>query len=205
MDAWVAAVVFVTAYALIATERALKLSRSPAVMVPAARVLTAAGRESEARALAAELESQLQPVNRAYGKVIAGEIALQRGAVPDAVDAFLAAQQMVDYTARGGNKGYWLSRYGLGIAYVRAGHYAEALSEFDACAKRQGEVAAVFLDDVPTYRYLVPLWYWMARAQEGLELRSEATANYKKFLALRPASSGDPLSADAEKRIGAPR
>jgi tetratricopeptide (TPR) repeat protein/tRNA A-37 threonylcarbamoyl transferase component Bud32 len=193
-----------TAAALIATQRALKLSRSPAVMVPAARVLMAAGKEFEARALATELESQLQPVNRAYGKVIAGEIALHRGVIPDAVDAFLAAQQMVDYTARGGNKGYWLSRYGLGVAYVRAGHYAEALSEFDACVKRQGEVAAVFLDDVPTYRYAVPLPYWTARAQEGVQGKAAARPNYEKFLALRGGSSSDPLVADAKARLATP-
>ena len=139
-----------TAAAVNAAQRAMRVSRSNAVLVPAARVLTAAGKETEARALAAELDAQLQPLQRAYGKLIIGEIALQRGRIPDAVDAFLASQQFVDYSSRGGNKGYWLSRYDLGIAYVHAEHYAEALSEFEACVKRQGEATAVFMDDVPS-------------------------------------------------------
>lgn len=107
----------------------------------------------------------------------------------------------MDSSSRGGNKGYWLSRYYLGVAYVQAGHYAEALSELEACVKRQGEVTAVFMDDVPSYRYAVALPYWLARAQEGVQLKSNALANYKKFLELRPAGSGDPLAADAQARL----
>lgn len=100
-----------------------------------------------------------------------------------------------------------LARLNLGVAYVLAGpeHSAAAFSEFETCLKRQGEAGAIFLDDVPTYRHLVPLWYWMARAQEGLNMTTEAGANYKKFLALRPASSGDPLALDAETRTIAAR
>ena len=189
--------------ALTAANRALKLSRAPAVMVPAARVLTAVGKENEARALATELENQLQPVNRAYGKLIVGEIALHHGRLADAVDAFQAGQQFVDYSARpqGGNKGYWQLRYDLGVAYVRAEHYAEALSEFEACVKRQGEATAVFMDDVPTYRYVVALPYWMGRAQEGVQQKAAAQTNYKKFLELRPDTKKDPLAADATARL----
>ena len=94
-----------------------------------------------------------------------------------------AAQQFVDSSSRGGNKGYWLSRYYLGVAYVHAGHYAEALSELEACVKRQGEVTAVFMDDVPSYRYAVAVPYWLARAQEGVQQKSNALANYKRFTA----------------------
>ena len=190
-----------TAAAVTEAQRAMKLSRSYFILLPAARVLMAAGRETEARALATELENQLQPLNRAYGKLIVGEIALQRGQIADAVDAFLASQQFVDYTARQGNKGYWLSRYDLGVAYVKAEHYAEALSEFDACVKRQGEASAVFLDDVPSYRYVTALPYWLARAQEGVQQKAAALGNYKKFLELRPAGMGDSLSVDAQRRL----
>jgi tetratricopeptide (TPR) repeat protein len=133
--------------------------------------------------------------------LIAGDIALQRGRIADAVDAFRAAQQFVDSSARGGNKGYWLSRYYLGVAYVQAGHHAEALSELEACVKRQGEVTAVFMDDVPSYRYAVSLPYWLARAQEGVQQKANALANYKKFLELRPVGTGDPLAADAQSRL----
>jgi hypothetical protein len=62
---------------------------------------------------------------------------------------------------------------------------------------------AVFLDDVPTTRYLPPLPYWLARAQEGLEQRATAVTNYQRFLDLRASSSTDPLVVDARQRLAA--
>ncbi len=188
--------------ALASAHEALKLLRTESVMVPVARVFAAGGKEREARALGVELEGRLQPRSRSYGKLIAGELALRHGQVAEAVDAFRASQQLVDQTATGGNKGYWLARFNLGIAYVLAGseNAAAAIGEFQTCVKRQGEAAAVFLDDVPTYRYFVPLPYWMARAQETLSA-SEAAKNYQQFLQLRPVASGDPLAADAQARL----
>jgi tetratricopeptide (TPR) repeat protein len=198
-----------TKEALAAVDRALRLSQNEAVVVPAARVLITAGREKEARALGERLDARLRPRSRAYGKLIAGEIAFARGHITEAVDAFRASQQFADNTniVKGATKGYWLARFNLGVAYVLAGaeHSAAAYSELETCLKRQGEAGAIFLDDVPTYRHMVPLWYWMGRAQEGLNMTTEANASYKKFLALRPASSGDPLALDADKRITAPR
>ena len=62
----------------------------------------------------------------------------------------------------------------------------------------------MFLDDVPSFRYQAPLPYWMARAQEGINKASPAVAdNYRKFLTLRPEGTGDPLAADARKRLAA--
>ena len=96
----------------------------------------------------------------------------------------------------------WIGRYWLGVAYVEAGAYAQALSELDACEKRRGEATSVFLDDVPSWRYTVPVKYWLARAQEGVGIKTQALANYKAFLALRPSSDRNPLVADARKRAG---
>ena len=74
----------------------------------------------------------------------------------------------------------------------------------DIAEKRRGEATAVFLDDVPSFRYLAPLPYWLGRAQEGVNKASPAAAdNYKKFLSLRPDDSRDPLVADARKRLAA--
>jgi hypothetical protein len=95
----------------------------------------------------------------------------------------------------------WLARFALGVAYVRAGHYAEGLSELEACAKRQGEASSIFLDDVPTFRYLATLPYWRARAQEGVGTLPAAAANYKQYLEIRKAAERDPLVADALRRL----
>ena len=75
----------------------------------------------------------------------------------------------------------------------------EAFDEFDSCLERRGEATAVFLDDIPTFRHLAALSYWIARAQDGLGMGTAATENYQAFLALRP--DGGPLADDANRRL----
>ncbi len=179
-----------------AVERAnsaAALVRDESALYPAARILMRAAKEQEAKALAAELDKQLQPKSRAYAKIVEGEIALRQGRTIDAVEAFLAAQKLADV---------WLARFSLGVAYVEAGHYAEALPELQLAEKRRGEATAIFLDDVPSFRYLAPLPYWLARAQDGLGMKPAAETNYRAYLALRASAPNDPLAADARKRLG---
>jgi eukaryotic-like serine/threonine-protein kinase len=175
-----------------AAERALGRSRRDIDLVAAARILISAGRRPQAAKLAAELNARLPTQSRAYGRIVDGWIALEEGKETDAVAAFLESRKLADF---------WLGRYGLGIAYVTAGSYGEALAELDACQRRRGEATAIFLDDVPTVRYLTALPYWLARAQEGLGQSATAATNYQRFLSQRGEASKDPLVADARKRL----
>jgi len=175
-----------------AVAQALKASREESVLVPAARLRVELGDTTAAREIAGELEKRLPPQPRAYAKIIEGELAARAGKPADAVEAFGAAQKLADL---------WLARYALGVAYVQAEHYAEGLRELETCEKRRGEATAVFLNDVPSFRYLAPLPYWLARAQQGVGQKQAALENYKKFLALRPDRSKDPLVVDARQRI----
>ena len=93
----------------------------------------------------------------------------------------------------------WLLRFYLGKAYLRAGFFAEALDEFTACINRKGEASAIFLDDLPTYRYMAVLPYWLGRAQEELGMPEAARENYAAFIAGRP--EGEPLADDARQRL----
>ena len=93
----------------------------------------------------------------------------------------------------------WLLRFSLGKAYLAAGYHAEALDEFMICKDRHGEVTSLFLDDLPTYRHMVPLNYWLGVAQYGLGMRSAAAENFQTFLALRP--NGGALTDDAKQRL----
>ncbi len=178
-----------------AVEQALNTSRDEPVVVAAARILVRLGNDSAAKALAAGLEKSLLPQPRAYAKIIEGELAARAGKPADAVEAFSAAQKLADL---------WIARFSLGVAYVEAGHYVEGLRELEACEKRRGEATAVFLNDVPSYRYLAPLPYWLARAQDGVGQKAAAAQNYKKYLTLRGTVARDPLAADARKRVAAP-
>jgi tetratricopeptide (TPR) repeat protein len=180
--------------ALAAADALVKLGRREEMLVPAAVIYLAAGRDADAQQFAAELQKKVPPQARAYGKVIEGQLALKRGRRAEAVDAFRAAQKLADL---------WLTRYSLGVAYVENGLYAEALSELEKCEKRRGEATALFLDDWPTFRYLAPLSYWLGRANEGLNMKPAAAEHYKQFLTLRPEGSTDPLAIDARKRVAA--
>ena len=100
-----------------------------------------------------------------------GWLAAEAGRSNDAVTAFLEARKIADL---------WLARMSLGMAYVQAGAYAEALSEFDVCQRRRGEAMAVYLDDVPTARYLAPLptgWDARRKGSANAPPRWRATAN----------------------------
>jgi serine/threonine protein kinase/tetratricopeptide (TPR) repeat protein len=182
----------VKAEARAGARSAAKLLREDSVLLPAARVLVGTGDQADARAIAQQLGSDIHPYSRAYGKVVEGEIALRQGRVPEAVDAFRAAQKTADL---------WLTRFSLGVGYIAAGAFPEALAELEACQKRRGEATALFLDDVPTIRYLATLPYWLGRAREGVGMNAAALESYKAFLALRPNAS-DPLTADARRRLG---
>jgi tetratricopeptide (TPR) repeat protein len=174
-------------------RKALEFGQQEEVVVPAARTLLWAGRLADARAIAQTLQKQFEPHRRAYGKLVEGEIAQQERRPIEALEAFRAAQKLSDT---------WLGRFDLGVLYVESGRYAEALSELDLCLRRQGEAAALFLDDVPSFRYVAPLPYWLARAQEGLGMKEPATANYKAYLAARKNAPRDPLAVDAARRTG---
>jgi serine/threonine protein kinase/tetratricopeptide (TPR) repeat protein len=181
--------------ALEAVRKALGFGQQEELVVPAARTLLWAGRLTDARAMAQTLQKQFEPHRRAYGKLVEGEIAQQAQNPIEALEAFRAAQKLSDT---------WLGRFDLGVLYVESGRYAEALSELDLCQRRQGEAAALFLDDVPSFRYVAPLPYWLARAQEGLGMKEPATANFKAYLAARKNAPRDPLAADARRRIPTP-
>jgi tetratricopeptide (TPR) repeat protein len=174
-------------------KEALALNTAESIVVPAARVLLASGRRADALGIAAELGKRLNPRARAYGKVIESEAALQEGRTLEAVEAARAALKLADL---------WLVRYALGVAYVQAGAYAEALSELEACDKRRGEATSVFLNDVPSWRYMAPLTYWLGRAREGVGLKTQALENYRAYVALRPSTLKEPLAEDARRRIG---
>jgi tetratricopeptide (TPR) repeat protein len=176
-----------------ALQQARQLSDGPSVLVPAARLLSASGRTADADRIAAVLASELDPRSRAYARVVKARTLLDRGRPAEALDELKEAQRLADL---------WIVRYLMGVAYVEARAYAEALSELELCVKRRGEATAVFLDDIPTYRYMVPLSYWLGRAHDGLGARDAAERHLRAYLTLRSPAT-DPLAKDAAVRVAA--
>jgi tetratricopeptide (TPR) repeat protein len=180
--------------AIEAAAEALKVSPEDDVRFSAALVYLGAGREDQARALQAELNKKLQPEPRAYARLIGGELSRARGDIGNAVKLIQEAKSEVDT---------WLAHFFLGRAYLQAGDHTAASSEFEACLKRSGEAASVFLNDLPSMRYLPPLHYYLGQAQEGFS-KQAAAVSYDKFLKIKDKDDGtDPMVSDARRRRAA--
>jgi tetratricopeptide (TPR) repeat protein len=176
--------------AVAAAARGVDLISTDATLVPAALVYLAAGRNDEALAIAATLGDKLSPQSRAYADLIEGLVALESGDQVTAIEHMTAAAENADL---------WLVRFNLGRAYFEAGYFVEALDEFTVAETRHGEAMALFLDDLPTYRYVATLPYWQGRAQSELGMSDVASESFNAFLARRP--KGGPLADDARQRL----
>jgi eukaryotic-like serine/threonine-protein kinase len=179
------------AAALKAANNALDISKAVKTRFIAARNFAAFGETAKSKELAAGLSSELQLEPQAYGKLIEGEIALKNGDGRAAVKSFTEANAILDT---------WIGRFDLGTAYLQLGAFTEADSEFDRCIKRRGEALALFLDEVPTYGYFPPVYYYQGRVREGLKNAGSAES-YKTYLGIRGAAGEDPLLPDVRRRI----
>lgn len=179
------------AQALVAAERALSWSKEEGVLFAAARFYLQAAQETKARDLASKLAARFEPDPQAYAKLIEGEALLKRGSAREAVRLFQEAQKLADT---------WIGRFLLARAFLEAGAFTEASSELELCLKRRGEATAVFLDDIASYHYLPPVYYYLARAQEGLKSPG-AAESYKTFLSIKEKADPDRLVEDARRRL----
>ena len=139
--------------------------------------------------IAAALGDRLSSQSRAYAGLIRGLIAAGNGDPMGAIELLSDAIDTADL---------WLIRFHLGRLYLESGYFVEAVDELSAVEARLGEAAALFLDDLPTFRYTATLPYWLGRAQAELGMADEAAGNLAAFVARRP---DDPLAADARERL----
>jgi len=180
-----------SAAARAAADKAAGTSQDISVLFWASRAFIALGEESRALSLAKQLANQFQADPQAYAKLIQGEALLKRGKARDAIEVFQQAQRLADT---------WLGRFDLGLAYLEAGAFTEADSEFESCVKRRGEAASAFLDEEPTFRLFPPVYYYYGRTQEGLK-SSAAIESYKSFVNIREKGEPDSLLTDARRRL----
>jgi tetratricopeptide (TPR) repeat protein len=160
-----------------AVNQALGVSDGEPWIVGASLIYLDAGQVDRAQAIADRLVNELQPQSRAYGMMIHGLILSRQEQHVAAIETLTQAVDLADL---------WLVRFALGKAYLQAGYNAEAFDEFMQCKSRYGEATSLYLDDLPTYRYMAPLLYWLGQAQTKLGMKQEATGNLTKFLELRP-------------------
>jgi tetratricopeptide (TPR) repeat protein len=173
-------------------DKALAKSPSAPIEFLAARTYVDAGELAKGHKLATSLSSSLANESQAYGKIVEGLIALKRKDTNEAIRQIRGANSLLDT---------WIGHFDLGRAYLEAGAFTEADSEFDQCMKRRGEAIELFDDNVPTYAYFPPVYYYQGRAREGMKSQGYADF-YKTYLSIRGQSNEDPLVAEIHRRIG---
>jgi tetratricopeptide (TPR) repeat protein len=178
------------ALAVAAADQALAASKVMDLRFLAARILVEAGRLDRAADLAAGFAAELPAAPRAYGKIIEGEIALERGQSRDAIALLTEGNGLLDT---------WFGLFDLGRAYLAAGAFAQADSAFDRCIQRRGEALSILVDEEPTFGYFPVVYYYQARVREGLN--TGAADAYREYLRIRGASTEDPLVPEIRKLI----
>lgn len=160
-------------------------------LIPAALLYIELGELERAAAIQQQLGAKLQQGHRAAAELINAEIALANNDAQAAIIALNASLTRNDA---------WLSHYALGRALAAAGDHALALAEFELCLQRIGEATALYLDDIPTFHYHAPLYYWLGRTQQELGMVGEARQNLDHYLSLRVAADSSPWTEDARSR-----
>ncbi len=174
-------------------DAALAASPDATTRFEAGRILLAGGNANRAKSVAAELDKALLPTTQALAATLEGEIALASRDARTAISSLQRALKLSDA---------WHTRYLLGRAYLDAGAFTEADSEFDACLRRRGEATAVHLDDVPTWRVIAPLYYYQGVTRAAMKNGPGAAEAFKTFLAFKDGGDEqNALVADARKRL----
>ncbi|MFC2163526.1 protein kinase [Acidobacteriota bacterium] len=170
---------------------ALSASKALDIVVPAALLSLELGNDAQARALAGNLKEQLETEPRAYALLIEGEINKKKNDRSKAVDLMIESRDLMDT---------WLVHFSLGKLYLDSGKLLEAQSEFETCVRRRGEASSVFFNDLSSFHYLPPVYYYLGRVQEELESPA-AAESYKRFLEIKLKGAGDPMIEDARRRL----
>jgi len=176
---------------LAALEKALANSQIVSTRFLAARVYVALGETGKASSLAAELRSKPRPEPQADAKLIEGEIALHEKDPRKAIELFNEANKTLNT---------WIGWFDLGRAYLEAGLFVEADSEFDRCIKRRGEALNIF-NYVPAYGYLPEVYYYQGLVRDGLKSPG-AAESYRTYLSIRGKAGEDPLLPEVRRRLG---
>lgn len=181
-----------TTAAVAAAEKALANSREVKIRFAAAQTFVEAGELAKARPLVAGLASELQAEPQAHAKIVEGEVALKSKDVRQAIKLLTEANGVLDT---------WIGHFDLGRAYLEAGQFPQADSEFDRCIKRRGEALSLFLDEEPTYSYFPTVYYYQGRVREGLRNTGFADS-YRTYLGIRAKAGEDPLLPEVRRRAG---
>jgi tetratricopeptide (TPR) repeat protein/tRNA A-37 threonylcarbamoyl transferase component Bud32 len=173
-------------------DAALAQSKAVKIRFLTARTYIEADSVTKAQPIVEDLAKELYAEPRAYAKQLEGLIALKNGDARQAITLLREANGLFDT---------WIGQFDLGRASLAANAFTQADSAFDLCINgRRGEALALFVDEEPTAAYLPQAYYYQGLVREGLKTAG-AAESFRQFLAIRNASTEDPLVAEARKRV----
>ena len=183
-----------TRAAVAAAEKALANSKAVKIRFLAARIVRRGRRDRQGAGRSSTgLAASCRPSRRPTRKIVEGEIALKAATRAQAIKLLTEANALLDT---------WIGHFDLGRAYLEAGQFPQADSEFDRCLKRRGEALSLFLDEEPTYA-LLPAGLLLP----GPRPRRAEERRLRRVVPRLPRhprkSREDPLLADVRQRAGA--
>ena len=178
--------------AIASATKALSDNNSAKIKFLAAQLFSESGQDAKAQNLANSLGSELDAEPQAYAKIISANLAAQRGDARTAIKELSDANALLDT---------WIGHFELGRVYLQSGQFVEADSEFDRCIQRRGETLELFLDNVPTFSHVPPVYYLQGRVREGMKTPS-FVESYRTYLSIRGQAGEDPLLPEVHKRLG---
>jgi Tfp pilus assembly protein PilF len=183
-----------TAIASRSARAALAADGSETVVFRAAEILARSGFPEDSRRYLDALAAKRNPAAQWYRRLLAARLAGGTDAGPvNELESALRTEPTM-----------WLAYYGTGVMQLERGDAAAALRHFHWCVEHQGAAFSVYLDDLPTLRYLAQARYWRARALEAAR-DARAAAAYEEFVRGRLGTAEDVLALDAQRRLRALR
>lgn len=173
-----------------AGRQALSLSQWYSIRVSAAMIFIEADQPAEAMPIRESLTGQISDHERAYGLMVEGALQRYEGDYINAIQTIRFARETADL---------WRINLELGRTYLEGGYAVEAFDVISSLRERIGEASAIYLDDIPTYRFVAQWLYWLGRVQDSAGMLDDAADTYRRFLSLRP--QGGLLAEDVRQRI----
>lgn len=180
----------------VASAKECLASGEEGTLFQAGWVLANAGR-TDVQDFVTKISVETSVSGRQCGLLLQALLALAQGKLTDADSLLQKAAGILDS---------WLLRLVLGRWNLAAKRYVEASSELDACGRRLGEGLAVYIDDLPSYRFIPEFHFLKGSAELGLSPGS-VPAGFKDFLAIRGAGADadDPLTRAVRAATGTAR
>jgi tetratricopeptide (TPR) repeat protein len=168
-------------------------SEEPSILFQVTRLYIDLGMAEKANTNIKRLKNRIEQDVKAQALLLEGLLLIHQENYSDAMSAIEESRKLVDSC---------YSRYVAGICYLQMSAYIEAYGELEACLKRKGEMACMFLDEIPTLRFLTPVYYYRGRAQDGLGSKA-AVKSYQQFLDLWGSEDAAAIAIvkDARARI----